>query len=116
MTSIAAKSFRKNTKVTKVKIASSITQIGANCFEGCSKLQQVTIGKGLTEIGKNAFKNCKKLTTIQLKGTKLKKVSKGALKGINAKCKIKVPKKQVKSYTKLFKGKGQKKTVKVVKA
>ncbi|MBR4758709.1 MAG: leucine-rich repeat domain-containing protein [Lachnospiraceae bacterium] len=116
VTSIAAKSFRKNTKVTKVKIASSITQIGANCFEGCSKLQQVTIGKGLTEIGKNAFKNCKKLTLIQLKGTKLKKVGKAALKGVNAKCKIKVPKAKVKAYTKLFKGKGQKKTVKIVKA
>jgi hypothetical protein len=116
VTSIAAKSCRKNTKVTKIKIASSITKIGANCFEGCSKLQQVTVGKGLSEIGKNAFKNCKKLTLIQLKGTKLKKVGKAALKGVNAKCKIKAPRKQVKAYTKLFKGKGQKKTVKVVKA
>ena len=116
VTSIAAKSFRKNTKVTKVKIASSITVIGANCFEGCSKLQQVVVGKGLREIGKNAFKNCKKLTLIQLKGTKLKKVGKAALKGVNAKCKIKVPKAKVKAYTKLFKSKGQKKSVKVVKA
>ncbi|MBR4758704.1 MAG: leucine-rich repeat domain-containing protein [Lachnospiraceae bacterium] len=115
VTGIAAKSFRKNTKVTKVKIASSITMIGANCFEGCTKLQQVTVGKGLKEIGKNAFKNCKKLTLIQLKGTKLKKVGKSALKGVNAKCKIKVPKARVKAYAKLFKGKGQKKSVKVVK-
>ena len=116
VTSIAAKSFRKNTKVTKVKIASSITRIGANCFEGSTKLQQVTVGKGLTEIGKNAFKNCKNLTLIQLKGAKLKKVGKGALKGVNAKCKIEVPKAKVKAYTKLFKGKGRKKSVKIEKA
>ena len=116
VTSIAAKSFRKNTKVTKVKIASTITVIGDNCFEGCSGLKQVTVGKGLREIGRNAFKNCKKLTTIQLKGTKLKKVGKAALKGVNAKSRIKVPKEKVNAYQKLFKGKGQKKSVKVVKA
>ena len=116
VTSIAAKSFRKNTKVTKVKIASSITMIGANSFEGCSKLQQVTVGKGLREIGKNAFKNCKNLKTIIIKSSKLKKVGAKALKGVNAKCKIKVPKDKVKAYQKLFKGKGQKKSVKVVKA
>ena len=115
VTSLAAKSFQKNTKVTKVKIASSVTLIGNNCFEGCTKLQQIIIGKGLTTIGKNAFKNCRKLTLMQIKGTKLKKVGKAALKGVNAKCKIKVPKKQVKAYTKLFKGKGQKKSVKVMK-
>ena len=114
-TGIAKNAFRKNAKVTKVKIAASVSTIGAGSFEGCSNLKTVIIGKGMTQIGKNAFKNCKNLKSIQLKGKKLKKVGKTALKGVNAKCRIKVPKDQVKAYTKLFKGKGQKKSVKVVK-
>ena len=73
------------------------------------------MGKGITTIGKNAFKNCKKLKVITLKSSNLKKVGKGALKGVNSKCKIKAPGKKVSAYSKLFKGKGQKKTVKVVK-
>ncbi len=66
-------------------------------------------------IGKNAFKNCKKLKSIQIKGNALKTVGKNAFKGIHAKAKIKVPKKQLKAYKKLLKGKGQKKTVKICK-
>ncbi len=48
-----------------------------------------------------------------MNGYELKKVGKGALTGINRKCVIKVPKKKLKSYKSLFKGKGQKKSVKI---
>ena len=98
-----------------MKIPASVTVIGANCFEGCTNLKTVIVGKGLTQIGKCAFKNCKNLTLLQLKGKKLSKVGKTALKGVNARCRIKTPKDKVKAYTKLFKAKGQKKSVKVVK-
>ena len=108
VTSIKAKAFKGNKKVTTVKVGSNVSKIGNNAFEGCSKLKNVTLGKGLTNIGKNAFKNCKKLTKITIKSTKLKSVGKNALKGVSAKCKIKVPAKKVKDYQKLFKGKGQK--------
>ena len=116
VTSVAAKSFKGNKKVTTIKIANTITSIEASCFEGCKKLQTITMGKGITTIGKNAFKNCKKLKTITIKSSKLKKVGKAALKGVNSKCRIKAPKKKQKAYSKLFKGKGQAKSVKVVKA
>ena len=69
----------------------------------------------MTTIGAFAFAGDAKLKKIAVKSAVLKKVGAKALKGINKKAVIKVPKKQLKKYTKLFKGKGQKKTVKVKK-
>ena len=115
VTSVAAKCFKNNKKLNTVKIAGSITKIGNSAFEGCSNLKTVTVGKGLKAIGKNVFKNCKSLKKITLKSTKLKTVGKTTLKGVNAKCRIKVPAKKVKAYQKLFKGKGQKASVKIIK-
>lgn len=115
ITSMSANSFKRNRKVTNVVLSDSITKIGNNAFYGCSNLKSITIGKNVKSIGKNVFKDCKKLKTIKIKGSKLKTVGKNSLKGIHAKCKIKVPAKKVKTYKKLFKGKGQKKTVKITK-
>ncbi len=115
VTSVSAKSFKGNKKLTTISIASNVTKIGDSTFEGCISLKSVTIGKGLKTVGKNAFKNCKNLKKITIKSTKLKTVGKNALKGINAKCRIKVPAKKVKAYTKLMKKKGQKATVKITK-
>ncbi|MCM1161024.1 MAG: leucine-rich repeat protein [Roseburia sp.] len=115
VTSVSAKSFKGNKKLTTIRIASNVTKIGDSIFEGCTSLKSVTIGKGLKTIGKNAFKNCKKLKKITIKSTKLKSVGKNAFKDISAKCKIKVPAKKVKAYTKLMKKKGQKPTVKISK-
>lgn len=115
VTGIAAKTFKNSKKLQTVVIPDTVTDIGTGSFEGCKKLKSVTIGKNVTSIGKNAFKNCKNLKKITVKSTKLKKVGKGALTGINRKCIIKVPKKQLKSYKRLFKGKGQKKSVKIKK-
>ena len=115
VTGIAAKAFKNSKKLQSIVIPDTITEIGAGSFEGCKNLKSVTIGKNVTAIGKNAFKNCKNLKKITVKSTKLKKVGKGALTGINRKCVIKVPKKKLKSYKSLFKGKGQKKSVKIKK-
>ena len=92
-----------------------VTSIAANAFKNCKKLKSVTIGKNVTSIGKNAFSNAKALKKITVKTTKLKSVGKGAFKGIHKKAVIKVPKAKLKKYQKLFKGKGQKKTVKIKK-
>lgn len=112
---INAKALKNYKKVTSITIPSSVTKIGDHAFEGCSKLKSVTIGKNVTSIGKNAFKNCKSLKKITVKGTKLKKVGKAAFSGIHKNCVIKVPKKKLKAYKSLLKGKGQKKTVKITK-
>ena len=116
-----------------------VNRVKADAFAGCKQLTTVTIGKNVTTIGAYAFKNCKKLKIVNIKSVKLlkiceaafsgdkklkkitikskklNKVGKRALKNINKKCVIKVPENRVKKYKKLFKGKGQKKTVKIKK-
>ena len=82
---VSSKSFHGNKKINTVSIASGVTEIGASAFEGCTKLKNVTLGKDIKTIEKNAFKNCK----------------------------IKVPSSKKKSYQRLFKGKGQKASVKI---
>lgn len=67
----------------------------------------------VTSIGEKVFAGCSKLSQITVKTTKLKKVGKDALKGICEKAVIKVPKAKKKAYTKLLKGKGQRKTDKI---
>ena len=76
-------------------------------------MAKAVIGKNVVTIGKSAFSGDSKLKSITVKGKALKKVGKQALKGINKKAVIRVPKSKKKAYQKLFKGKGQKKTVKV---
>lgn len=112
---IGAKAFYNNKRLVSVVIPDTVTQIGNNAFAGCTKLKTVTIGKGIQIIEKNAFKNCKSLKSLTIKGTKLRTVGKSALKGVHAKCKIKVPAKKQIRYKKLLKGKGQKISVKVIK-
>ena len=90
-----------------------VTSIAANCAKGCKKLNKVIIGSYISNIGRNAFSGCSKLKTVTFKGSRLKKVGANAFKGINKKATISVPKAKKKAYTKLLKGKGQAKTVKI---
>lgn len=92
-----------------------VTAVAENAFKGCKKLKSVTVGKNVTSIGKNAFSGCSGLKKITVKTVRLKSVGKNALKGIHKKAVIKVPKSTCIKYKKLFKGKGQKKTVKIKK-
>lgn len=92
-----------------------VASISPNAFKGCRKLVSVTIGKNVKTIGSKAFYGCKSLKTINCKSTKLNKIGKYAFKGIHKKAKIKVPKNKLKAYKKLFKGKGQAKSVKIQK-
>ncbi len=111
-----------NKKKTSVKIPATVnsknisykvTAVANNAFKGNKKLKSVTIGKNVTSIGKNAFKGCKNLKKITVSTKVLKKVGAGCLKGIHKKAVIKVPAKKKKAYKKLFKKKGQAKTVKI---
>jgi len=86
-------------------------------------LKKVTIPQTVTfsgrkfqvvSISNKAFKGQKKLKTITVKSTTLRKCGRNAFKKINKKAVIKVPKKKLKAYKKLFSKKGQNKTVKIV--
>lgn len=112
----------KNKKLTKLVIEDSIelkdakykiTSIANSAFSGMKKLKSAVIGKNVTTIGKKAFSKDTKLRTIAVKGKGIKQIGSQAFKGIHKKAVIKVPKSKKNAYIKLFKGKGQKKSVKV---
>ncbi len=115
VTTVDAKALKGNKNVKKVTVGNNVTAIGKDAFNGCTKLKTVTIGKNVSKIGANTFKGCKNLNTIVIKTNKLtsKSVAKNAFKGISAKTTIKVPKKKLKSYKKLFRSKGLSAKVKV---
>ncbi len=108
--------------VESVKIGDTVTILGAKfkvikiedrALKNSTAVSSVTVGKNVQTIGKEAFYGAKELKTITVKSTKLTKVGANALKKSYGKLKIKVPKSKLKKYQKLWKGKGQKKTVKV---
>lgn len=112
----------KNKKASKiiipatVKIGSvtyKVTAIEKNALKNYKKASSVIIGKNVRTIGAGAFKGCGKLKKITVQTKVLKKVGSQALRGINKKAVVKVPSKKLKAYRKLFKNKGQKKTVKI---
>ncbi len=115
VTSIGNKAFINNKKLKKVTISDNITTIGNSAFQGCKALKTVTIVKRVKTIGQKAFYGDGKLRTITVKSTALKKVGGKALYGIHKKAVIKAPTKKLSAYKKLFKNKGQKKTVKFKK-
>lgn len=92
-----------------------VTTVAKNAFKNNKSITSVIIGKNVTKIEKNAFYGCKKLKKLTVKSTKIKSVGKNAFKGIHKKATIKVPKSKLSKYKKLFKNKGQKKTVKIMK-
>ena len=102
--------------VTIQKFSYKVKSVAANAFKKNKVVKKVTIGKNVTSIGKNAFLNCIKLKSITIKSTGLKSVGKDAIKGINSKAVIKVPKSKYKKYKKLFSKKtGFKKKMKIKK-
>lgn len=114
----------KNKKQTKIAVPDSIkingatykvTSIAKSAFKNNKKLKTVTIGKNVSKIGENVFSGCKKLKTITIKSTKLKAktLSKSTFKGITKATTVKVPKKKLSAYKKLFKSRGLSSKIKV---
>ena len=111
-----------NKKRTALKIAKEVTingvkckvtAVGAKAFKNCKKLKSVVIGANVKTIGKQAFAGCAKLKKITVKSKVLTKVGAKALKGIDKKAVIKVPKAKKAAYKRVFAKKGQAKTVKI---
>lgn len=92
-----------------------VREIGKRALYKYKKLKKVVIGSNVERIGEKAFYGDKSLKTITVKTKKLKTVGKKALYGIHKKAVIKVPKSKLTKYKKVFKKKGQKKTVKIKK-
>lgn len=101
-------------KIKIAKITYKVVEIAPNAFKNYKKATSISIGKNVEKIGKNTFYGCKKLKMLNISSTRIKNVGKNALKGIYKKAKIKVPKKKLEKYKKIFKNKGQKKSVKII--
>lgn len=89
-----------------------VTSIAARALKN-KKITSVTVGANVRTIGAEAFYNCKKLGAIKIKSTRLKSVGRNAFKGIKPTAAINVPKKKLRAYRKLLKGKGQGRKVKI---
>ena len=87
-------------------ITYKVTSIGAKAFNNNKKLTKVTIGTNIVKIDSNAFFNCKNLKTVTIKSVRLTKkvANKKAFKNAHKKLVIRVPKKVKKIYKKIFKG------------
>lgn len=83
-----------------------VTSIGAKAFNGNKKLTKITVGTNIKRISNNAFYKCKSLKMVNIKSMLLTKktANKKAFKGVGKKMVIKVPKKVKKAYVKIFKG------------
>ena len=92
-----------------------VTSIAKNAFKNNKKVKKITIGSNVAQISANAFNGCRNLKTITVKSKTIKSVGKNAFKGIKSNAKIKVPSIKFEKYKKLFSGKGQKPTVKIIK-
>ena len=87
-------------------ITYKVTSIGAKAFNNNKKLTKVTIGTNIVKINNNAFFNCKNLKTVTVKSVHLtgKTANKKAFKNAHKKLVIRVPKKVKKIYKQIFKG------------
>lgn len=101
--------------VTIQKVKFKVTEIGSKAFKKQKKLEKVMIGSNVKKIGSQAFYGTKELENITIKSKGINSVGKNAWKGISSKAVIRVPKSKLNSYTRLFRGKGQAKSVKITK-
>ena len=87
-------------------ITYKVTSIGAKAFNNNKKLTKVTIGTNIVKINSNAFFNCKNLKTVTIKSVRLtgKTANKKAFKNAHKMLVIRVPKKVKKIYKQIFKG------------
>ncbi|MDE6760069.1 MAG: leucine-rich repeat protein [Lachnospiraceae bacterium] len=105
ITSITKGAFRNNKRLKRVTIGDHVEVVGDCAFAGCTKLNKIVIGKNTISIGQKAFYGCKRLKQIQIRSVRLKKVGKNAFKKISKRPVVWAPKKKIKAYKKLFKGK-----------
>ncbi len=119
---IPANSFKGCVNLRKVVIPSSVTQIGTAAFAGTG-IKEIVIPANVTKFYKKSrysykrlyplFKNCKNLRKVTIKSRKIKSIHRHALRYVNKKTTICVPKSKLKTYKKMFRKAGLSKKVKV---
>ena len=82
-----------------------VTSVGAKAFSGNKKITGVTLGDNVAYIDKQAFYQCAAVKTVKINSTALKYVGQKAL-AVNRTVKLKLPKKLYSKYQKLIKAGG----------
>ena len=112
------KTEKKITIPASVKLGSytyQVTSINAKAFRNNTKLTQVTIGAKITKIGRQAFEGCKNLKKITIRSKAVKKIEVNAFRKVKKGAKIYVPKAKYKAYKKYLKAAKITKDIKVIR-
>ena len=75
ITSIEARAFMDNARLTSVTIPNSIKSIGDAAFNSCINLTSVTISESVISIGKSVFSSCNNLMEINVESGNIKYTS-----------------------------------------
>ena len=112
---VGNKTFYNCKKLTKIKVGANVSSFGDFALYGCTALKDLTLPAKTSRLGEKVIGNCKNLKTFTIKCTNIttNTLDSQALKGSGTKVVIKVPKKKVDAYTKLFRKKGLSKSVKI---
>lgn len=111
VTSVWTNAFSGKNKLTNVVIGNNVSVIGSRAFYNCRNLNRVTIGSGLKQIGTYSFGRVKRGCIIKITSTKLSKISAKIDYG-SQKMTIRVPRKKLIQYRKLFSARSRTVTVK----
>ena len=112
------KTEKKITIPASIKLGSytyQVTSINAKAFRNNTKLTQVTIGAKITKIGRQAFEGCKNLKKITIRSKAVKKIEVNAFRKVKKGAKIYVPKAKYKAYKKYLKAAKITKDIKVIR-
>ncbi len=112
---VGDKAFYNCKKLTKLKVGTNVTSFGDYALYGCAALKELTLPVKTSKLGERFIENCKNLKTFTIKCSNITSntLDSQAFKGSGTKVVIKVPKKKVDAYTKLFRKKGLSKSVKI---
>lgn len=111
VTSVWTNAFRGKNKLTNVVIGNNVSVVGSRAFYNCRSLNRITIGTGLKQIGTYSFGRVKRKCIIKITSTQLSKVSAKIDYG-SQKMTIRVPRKKLNQYRKLFSARSRTVTVK----
>ena len=125
MKEIKIHDFANCKNLRTLEIPEAVTTVSMSAFSG-TKLKKITLPKNVTTIKKgmpyvgkvfvvnNDFElPTKNLRLIEITSKKVKSIAKGSFSGLSSKVVIKVPKGRKKKYTKMLRGSGLEKRVKI---
>lgn len=111
VTSVWTNAFNGKSRLTNAVIGNHVSVIGSKAFYNCRNLNRITIGTGLKQINAYAFGKVKSGCIIKINSTQLTKIT-GKIDYGTSKMTIRVPKRKLSQYRRLFTARSRTITVK----